>query len=785
MSIKNTSYFNPTLISGCALWLDGADPAGTGVIPANGSTVTTWVDKSGNGYNFTNGSRAAPTYTTGALTFTGSGTNGANTQVLSNASIPLSTTYSIFAVAVQNSSHPSYTGYNYILTANTTVNYYLNIGTGSSGYFATFTGYTVPTAAFNDTSVNSPNTTMLVQTLVGVTNDNTTLSPYLNGTLMTTKVGTTNAVTGITVGDAPTLSLSAQNWNGNISEIIIFNSVISSTRRQQIEGYLAWKWGLTSSLSSTHPYAVTPSYGLPSLVQNAIAKTTVTNINHPVIAVGGCSLWLDGADKTTTGGVTNVTTWLDKSGNGNTATNQAGAGSITSTTAGLSFNGSGYMYIPGIAGSLVDRPFVIFIVETYNSGNGLFGEDDSTHGSTDNLLHLYYRSATDIAFAFYADDLEDTTISGSGTQRLWAFYLPTASNRVTRRNGSVDVTHTNYTRLHYFTTPVIGRINGGNAYNGIVSEIVIYPSDIGLNAIQQVEGYLAWKWGLTSSLPSGHPYKSSFPLYPSPVTTGLKLVANKRWSPLVPGGCQLWLDASDSSTITLSGSTVTQWRDKSGNGCNTTSIGGTPALTANAVNGVQAIYMNGSSFLSGNNSNTTSTATFFVVATLTSGQGAGQQYTSVYAFSRPLNGIACFGEIPSINGLSCVDVATSLALSPQRNNGNGPVFTPPNYNSGFLHATVLDGTNMYGYGNGSPVGSVASSGNFAYTFYNVGSQTYQLSGVLSRNYYWTGYIGELIAFNTNLGTTQRQQIEGYLAWKWGLNASLPTSHPFKFFPPSP
>jgi len=82
MSIKNTSYFNPTLISGCALWLDGADPAGTGVIPANGSTVTTWVDKSGNGYNFTNGSRAAPTYTTGALTFTGSGTNGFITKLL-------------------------------------------------------------------------------------------------------------------------------------------------------------------------------------------------------------------------------------------------------------------------------------------------------------------------------------------------------------------------------------------------------------------------------------------------------------------------------------------------------------------------------------------------------------------------------------------------------------------------------------------------------------------------------------------------------------------------------
>ena len=254
------------------------------------------------------------------------------------------------------------------------------------------------------------------------------------------------------------------------------------------------------------------------------------------------------------------------------------------------------------------------------------------------------------------------------------------------------------------------------------------------------------------------------------------------FNPTSVGGCSLWLDAADSSTLTLSGSTVTQWNDKSGNGYNTTSYGGTPTLLANAINGVQSISFNGSSYLTGNNTNTGSTGTFFLIATVTSGQGAGQQYTNVYSFSRPLNGTSNGNEIQSLCGLICINAGPSLAMVPQRNNGNGPTFTAPNYNSGFLHATVLDGTNMYGYGNGSPVGSVASSGNFAYTFYNVGSQTYQLSGVLSRNYYWTGYVGELIAFNTNLGTTQRQQIEGYLAWKWSLTASLPSSHPYALVP---
>ena len=44
-----TPALTPLTISGCQLWLDGADPAGTGTAPANGATVSTWVDKSGNG----------------------------------------------------------------------------------------------------------------------------------------------------------------------------------------------------------------------------------------------------------------------------------------------------------------------------------------------------------------------------------------------------------------------------------------------------------------------------------------------------------------------------------------------------------------------------------------------------------------------------------------------------------------------------------------------------------------------------------------------------------------
>jgi hypothetical protein len=52
-----------------------------------------------------------------------------------------------------------------------------------------------------------------------------------------------------------------RQWNadsycldGKIGEIIFYNRAVSSVQRQAIEGYLAHKWGLSSSLPATHPY---------------------------------------------------------------------------------------------------------------------------------------------------------------------------------------------------------------------------------------------------------------------------------------------------------------------------------------------------------------------------------------------------------------------------------------------------------------------------------------------------------------------------------------------------
>lgn len=44
--------------------------------------------------------------------------------------------------------------------------------------------------------------------------------------------------------------------------------------------------------------------------------------------------------------------------------------------------------------------------------------------------------------------------------------------------------------------------------------------------------------------------------------------------------------------------------------------------------------------------------------------------------------------------------------------------------------------------------------------------------------------GEFIIVNGNLTTANRQNLEGYLAWKWGLQGSLPANHPYRFISPT-
>ena len=64
------------------------------------------------------------------------------------------------------------------------------------------------------------------------------------------------------------------------------------------------------------------------------------------------------------------------------------------------------------------------------------------------------------------------------------------------------------------------------------------------------------------------------------------------------------------------------------------------------------------------------------------------------------------------------------------------------------------------------------------TAYQVGA----INGVLPLSE--ASLVAEVVILNVSASTDNRQRLEGYLAWKWGLEANLPSNHPYKLLPPT-
>ena len=242
-----TFIWDPTTISGIQLWLDANDQSS---ITLSETTVTQWEDKSGQGNDVsqsTVGSQPTLSISNG-MNFI----NTASDTYLTNGTMVFpETPYSIFAVGVNNTNAGSI---NTLITLNTDLHLFFG---SVNGNFTTFTG----SGNWNDTSPNTPLTTVLSLALMEMLNGGTssTLIPYINGIALDPKNGTSTSVTGITIGHF-TPGIATWAWNGYIGEILIYNSVLTQSQRQVVEGYLAWKWGIQTSLSLTHPfYSIAPS----------------------------------------------------------------------------------------------------------------------------------------------------------------------------------------------------------------------------------------------------------------------------------------------------------------------------------------------------------------------------------------------------------------------------------------------------------------------------------------------------------------------------------------------
>ena len=272
------------------------------------------------------------------------------------------------------------------------------------------------------------------------------------------------------------------------------------------------------------------------------------------------------------------------------------------------------------------------------------------------------------------------------------------------------------------------------------------------------------------------------------------------WTPLQVTGLQLWLDANDPlnngspPTTGYNGtSVITTWYDKSGNGRNATSVNSptfsyfpNPATniigTAGYYGGQQCAVNfsgNGSSpgvtqYLYGSIPITSNTMTVLAICTMTS--SSTPVSARIIGFSNgsgtyDFNNNSYFGFLRQSN----------TGFGPYRN-GNYINNNPSTYNTPYLWECWFDGTNQYASvcGGGQVAQqSSASSGNFAISYYALGTDT-----LVENNGPLGGSISEVLVFNTCLSTSDRQSLEGYMSWKWGMQSFLPTNHPYYANPPS-
>ena len=732
--------FVPTYMPGVQLWLDGADPLGTGTAPANGTVITTWADKSGNARNAT--SVGSPVFNTSS-----------NAIVLNGSTQGFSLSYP--------GVHPTETCFAVInMTTPNSYGFFIN---SSPSYARQFYNY-FNTLQLGQTNIGGAGATT---TSVLSASSNTVLGYTLNSTNSFFFFNGVSGATGSAFSVAPTESTlyigysgSAAYLGGTISEMLIYDQVLTAAQRQVVEGYLAWKWGIQGSLASNHPFR----YSVP----NSQSISGMTNFTYSSSYLPGLQAWYDAADPLGTGvqpaNGTVISNWVDKAGE--SLNPMIASGSPTYTTS--SQNGLPGITVAGNSGTSIPTHFQAYIPPgTFLAQLDAFVVYKNTSAVTYNGLisrsssSLLYNAPLDI----YETAIYAGVYPGSFVQTASSFNVyntatsifnvtlsqsTAASSRVTSyRNGTAATltgTSTGWTPGDTGTHLYLGtRGDKATGFNGLFYEVMVFNAPLTTGGRQYVEGYLAWKWGLQASLPTTHPYYQAAPS-----------IGNLSFNPSQIFGLNLWLDGADplnTGALPANGASVSTWFDKSPNGFS--------AILCNST----ATYN-----LAQRNIATTG-STYYSIPY--GGRHPIESAFFVYNITTPSLGVQAF--------LTGLGVNATRAFLTYQNNLYLQTFNTQNY-SYTTTGTVPAGVNaIYGYSYNSS-NAVAYQNGVAGSFTSAGMTP--ISDTTTTLFGIGGSVSEGIIFNTILTTAERQVVEGYLAWKWGTRASLDPTHPYKTVQPS-
>ena len=225
---------------------------------------------------------------------------------------------------------------------------------------------------------------------------------------------------------------------------------------------------------------------------------------------------------------------------------------------------------------------------------------------------------------------------------------------------------------------------------------------------------------------------------------------------------QLWLDGSDPAAngkLPDDSSTLTTWVDKSGKG-NNAKDGNPPKFSNKSV-----VFDGNANFLQTSIPSNPTNETVFIVFTLA--ENAPNRNNDMLASSRTNGrGFQVLGapfrlkyDVWAVGGYA--DTPNDSIVKGKMTLSSG---------------TISNGSGKVYVNGGQFVGGPQSFNTQPGGVTNIGSG--------AGGDFFAGSIQEVLLFNTSLSDPQRHIIEGYLAWKWGLQSNLPDNHPFKSAAPA-
>jgi hypothetical protein len=488
----------------------------------------------------------------------------------------------------------------------------------------------------------------------------------------------------------------------------------------RMEGFAANAKGIT--LAADHPYKDSPPYK-----STAFSPDDLPNL----------ALWLDASDASTlTLNGSNVNGWRDKSDNGY---NFAGSGSARPTWAAnkITFDGVDDRLTLGANG--IGRNvggMTVYAVMKWNTTTPPAGSlwlhvANGTGLTTGRTVHYSGEKYSVGGRRLDSDSFVgiDGAYLTTSTRLISQVFDYTNSDLFQYLDGALDVSTTSFQAAgNTSDTDSLGaaigsRADGASSWaNCSVQAILIYHEAHDATKRAQVEAYLTEHY-------------------------------NFDFSPDDLPNLALWLDASDASTLTLSGSNVDEWRDKSGNLRHFTGSGSArPTLVNSSVNGLPGVV----------------------------GDGVDDRMTSPYSDGLKTNSVIIFVAVKSSESGDYDGSPIGLEPWPLSSHFGQSIdvswyqaYHSPRYNLGdvrslytlgvaFIAEIKKTATTLAGYFDGALVGSVAATHDTP-TSYNLFSSFYRFSGIIC----------EVIELD-NPSESDVDKVRTYLKAKW--NHDLHTYH---------